>query len=325
MTASTSLPVSRERNPLVQQFRALAIVAVVMIHTLPPGIGQVFVRPFINFAVALFLFLSGYLTRADNADWGAFYRKRVVRVLIPYILWSIIYSWPAIKVGDLLTVVTNVFTSKAMGTLYYMIVYIQLALLTPLLVRLGRSRYQWVGWLVAPATILPLGYGGSLEMLDGNLILSPLWLTYYYLGLLLGNGLMGQNYRLRTVAPLYIVAVLAEMGEGYLWFLAGEDYCGFQLKLTSLLTNTLFLLMVYALLRKGGSGLRSRLVRLTGDYSFGIYLGHMMVIMYFGKYAFYSALTFPLNAAFVLLVSLACCLIGRRLCGPRVSGWLGLR
>ena len=47
-------------------FRAIAIIAVVVIHTTPAGQWQVFCKPFINFAVATFIFLSGYLTKADH-------------------------------------------------------------------------------------------------------------------------------------------------------------------------------------------------------------------------------------------------------------------
>ena len=48
---------------MLQVFRALVVIAVVMIHTTPKGNCQVFCRPFVNFAVATFLFLSGYLTK----------------------------------------------------------------------------------------------------------------------------------------------------------------------------------------------------------------------------------------------------------------------
>ncbi|MEE0236650.1 MAG: hypothetical protein UD961_10885 [Bacteroidales bacterium] len=57
----------KDRN--IQTFRALAIIAVVMIHTTPSGQWQVFCKPFINFAVATFIFLSGYLTKTDNDNW----------------------------------------------------------------------------------------------------------------------------------------------------------------------------------------------------------------------------------------------------------------
>lgn len=87
------------RNNHIQVLRALAIIAVVMIHTTPHGIPQVVCRPFVNFSVATFLFLSGYLTKIENANWFAFYKKRILRVFIPYLIWTIIYSLSSIQNG----------------------------------------------------------------------------------------------------------------------------------------------------------------------------------------------------------------------------------
>ena len=50
----------------IQLVRGIAILAVVLIHSLPDGLIQVFVRPFINFAVPCFLFLSGMLSNAKR-------------------------------------------------------------------------------------------------------------------------------------------------------------------------------------------------------------------------------------------------------------------
>ena len=63
------------KNQKIQIVRAIAIIAVVMIHTCPHGITQVYIRPFINFAVASFLFLSGYLTDVSNISIKQFYKN----------------------------------------------------------------------------------------------------------------------------------------------------------------------------------------------------------------------------------------------------------
>ena len=70
-------------------FRAIAIIAVVMIHTTPAGQWQVFCKRFINFAVATFIFLSGYLTKADNENWLKFYIRRITLKLSPILSSSI--------------------------------------------------------------------------------------------------------------------------------------------------------------------------------------------------------------------------------------------
>ena len=96
-------------------FRAIAIIAVVMIHTTPAGQWQVFCKPFINFAVATFIFLSGYLTKADNENWLKFYVRRITRVLLPYIIWTVIYSIPDIQSSGPSALVKNLLCTAVMG------------------------------------------------------------------------------------------------------------------------------------------------------------------------------------------------------------------
>ena len=139
----------KNKNTKIQILRAIAIIAVVMIHTCPDGIMQVYASPFINFSVATFLFLSGYLTSIDNSDWKSFYKKRIFRVIIPYIIWTLLYT-TASFIGDSINFkkyIINLFSTKAAPTLYYIFVYIQFVLLTPILGKLAKSKYNWIGWL----------------------------------------------------------------------------------------------------------------------------------------------------------------------------------
>ena len=71
----------------IQILRGLAIMGVVLIHNTPEGIAQVIYRPFINYSVGLFLFLSGLLTSYQTLD----YKKRLKKVLISYVIWTMIY------------------------------------------------------------------------------------------------------------------------------------------------------------------------------------------------------------------------------------------
>lgn len=136
-----------EKNQQIQVLRGIAIIAVVMIHTCPLGLSQVYFRPFINFSVALFFFLSGYLTKWDNNDWPSLMRRRVKRVLIPYVIWTVIYSIPNISPYK---VTLNLLTARGAMQLYFIFVYIQLVLLTPFLCKLSKSKYNWICWTVLP-------------------------------------------------------------------------------------------------------------------------------------------------------------------------------
>ena len=315
---------------MVQIFRAFAIIAVVMIHTTPLGNYQVFCRPFINFSVATFLFLSGYLTKIENDNWGAFYKKRIIRVLIPYVIWTVLYTLSSKHLGKL---PANLLTAKAAAPMYYIFVYIQFVLLTPLLGKLATSRYQFLGWFVAPISVIVFKYYWLLTGQELNPYVSLIWgdtclgwFTFYYLGLILGNRIIEKNYSLKTLALLYIFSIVLQIAEGYGWLMLGETNCGTQLKLTSFLTSSLFLLIAYAILKSDRFDIKNKFLRMLGDYSFGIYLCHVMVIKVLSAFVpLYKSIPYPITSAIVILLSFFCCYIGDRVCGKRVSRWVGLR
>ena len=332
MQTPTSKQPKGRKNSIIQIFRAFAIIAVVMIHTTPGEEWQVFCRPFINFSVAAFLFLSGYLTKAANSNWIAFYNKRIFRVLIPYLIWTILYSLSAIKSNGIESLIKNILTAKACVPLYYIFVYIQFVLLTPLLAKLAKSRYQFIGWLIAPTSILIFKYYDLFTSIDYNIFIELFWsdsclgwFTFYYLGLLLGNNIIKRDYSLKSLITLYIISLFIQATEGYIWFLQGEANCGTQLKLSSLLTSTLFLLCIHTILTKGVFNTKNKFLIILGDYSFGIYLCHMMIMRYSRFIPFYSHMPYPINSATIILISLSCCMIGYKIFGKRISGWLGLR
>lgn len=58
------------KDSYIQALRGLAIAAVVLIHCLPESPASVALRPFLNWSVALFLFLSGMLTTEEKVLRG---------------------------------------------------------------------------------------------------------------------------------------------------------------------------------------------------------------------------------------------------------------
>lgn len=69
------------KDIFIQALRGLAIAAVVLIHCLPHHEATIFIRPFLNWGVAMFLFLSGMLsskskfTRGGGSFESAFPRR----------------------------------------------------------------------------------------------------------------------------------------------------------------------------------------------------------------------------------------------------------
>ena len=319
-------------------FRAIAIIAVVMIHTTPAGQWQVFCKPFINFAVATFIFLSGYLTKTDNDNWLKFYIRRIMRVLVPYIIWTVIYSIPDIRSSGPSALVKNLLCANATTTLYYIFVYIQFVLLTPLLGKLAKSPYRQLGWLIAPLSVILFKYipvfgdiqlGKHIELFWNDTCLG--WFTFYYLGLILGNRIIDRQFNIRNLAVLYCASLLLQMAEGYLWFTVDSAGCGSQLKLSSILSSTIFMLIIDCVLERraprgnrGSNEPKSRLLCSIGDYSFGIYLVHMMFLNGLQHLEFYSAIPYPITSLIVLSVSFIFCYISTAVLGKKASRWAGL-
>lgn len=301
-----------------------------MIHTTPLGYYQVLCRPFINFSVATFLFLSGYLTKIDNVNWIAFFKKRIIRVIIPYIIWTVLYTIASRDIGKL---PENLLIAKAAAPMYYIFVYIQFVLLTPLLGKLATSKYQFIGWIVAPISVLIFKYYWLLTGQELNPYLSIIWsdaclgwFTFYYLGLVFGNHIIKREYTLKGSIICYFASILIQILEGYGWFVLGVTNCGTQIKLSSFLTSSIFLLITYTILKEGKCEFKNTFFRTLGDYSFGIYLCHIMVLNILrGFVPFFKSIPYPISSAIVILVSLCCCYVGDKICGDKVSRWLGLR
>lgn len=315
---------SQKRN-IIQVIRAIAIIQVVMAHTCPLGTCQYVFSPVTHICVAIFLFLSGYLTRTENDNWLAFYKKRIIRIGIPYLIWSVLYT----LTDDVSRMTFNILTASAASQLYFLFVYVQCVLLTPLLGRLARSRYHFIIWLIGPVSSVIFTYFQVFHVVDYPPIVRLAWvdsclgmIAYYYLGLILGNRIVVKRFSLRTLTVLFVLSVLVQIAEGYGWHLYGEVESGSTYKLTSQVSNILGLLIIYEVIERRWD-VKSRLLRQIGDYAFGIYFCHIMVMLGLMQIPFYFSLPYLVNSALVLMVSFWACLLVNKLFGPRVSRYLG--
>ena len=311
--------------------RGMAIIAVVMIHATPAGQWQIFCKPFINFAVAAFIFLSGYLTKTDNDNWLKFYTRRISRVLVPYIIWTVIYSIPDIRSAGMSALVKNLLCANATTTLYYIFVYIQFVLLTPLLGKLAKSPYRHLGWLIAPLSVILFKYipvfggieqGKHIQLFWNDACLG--WFTFYYLGLILGNRIIDRKFNVRNLAILYCASLLLQVAEGYLWYKTDPAGCGSQLKLSSILSSSIFILLIYGVLLNRNHQPKSRLLCMIGDYSFGIYLVHMMFLKLFETFDLYKLIPYPINSIVVLAISFIFCYTCSTVFGKKLGRLVGL-
>lgn len=315
------LAINEHNSARIQALRGLAIIAVVFIHTTPSGIVSVFCRPFLNIAVGSFLFLSGLLS--DAKKWKPL--KRLVKILVPYAIWTLAYTViQSYNAPD--WIISNYLHHLAFADsaamMYYVFVYCEFVLLIPLIDKLSKSRFKYLGFIISPLEIIcvrliPIVLGLEVNKYIGIIArLSCLgWFTYFYLGYLLGNGRLSIKSKTGTVAVFWAVSILLQMLEGYWYYSMGAQDCGTQLKLTAVLSGSLFCILAFRYIEAVGSKAPSLLVTL-GDHSFGIYFSHLFIkklLSYIPGYADY--VIYPLSAVILVFLSLGIVMAGHKILG----------
>lgn len=313
-----------KRNIEIQLLRALAIICVVMIHTTPGVKGQLLTRPFTNLSVATFIFLSGYLTSININNIFSFYKRRIIRVFIPYVIWTALYM--IVYKGSFHRFFYYLLTAKIAPQMYFILIYIQLVLISPFLKKIILSKWRWVGWVITPlATILfkylPYFLGiqlkGAVAIFWSNCFLR--YFLYYYLGLLLGNRIIKPKFRTGYLVVLYFISIIIQILESFLWYRLGEAGYASQSKFSVFLTATIFILLAYNFIESKAALKENIIIKLgikIGDYSFGIYLCHMLIKYVLIRYVpLFNQIPFGVNSLIIVLVSLVTVLLGKRMFG----------
>ena len=199
--------------------------------------------------VPLFVVASSYLQFPLHYSSGEFFRRRAVRVLIPFLLWTVVY---ALAWGDptenCKNLVFNFNYSAGHLWFVYMLVglYLLMPLLSPWAERVGKRELQIYLAICAFTTFIPIirdWYSGgfeSLEVIYGvsglpRQALTPFWGeaswnaygTFYYLSGFMGYLLLGLYIRrfvgelswrctLAIAIPCYLVGFAISFG-GFLY------------------------------------------------------------------------------------------------------------
>ncbi|MFO6494191.1 acyltransferase [Hafnia alvei] len=281
-------------------WKGIAIVAVVFIHsfgylsTSPSGSADwyfgIVIRQFINFAVPVFFFISGYLAFSEKYEGTVvFYGKRLKRIVPPYIIWSVIYiSFSLVvlrKAPSIMDVLVSVINGTSIEIGYFVIALIQLILLTPMLYHVKSMRCHLViltlvsiiGFLYTYCTNFysPLN---KFSAFPYSAIPFFVWFIFYQSGFIL------RKYKplISIKLPLYLIAsmlVISIVEAFYLYPYAGYAFSVSQLKISSVGMSLGVCLLVYSTLERFKS--HNALCNM-GLASYGIYLSHIFImrIMY---------------------------------------------
>lgn len=196
----------------LQVIRAIAALAIVLIHVTSGQAavnGTVFaVNQLMRFASPVFVLMAGMVlthveTVRPSPSVGSFYRRRFLKVLVPYAIWSLFYfayeSRYWMYEGDLAGIwhrFTGVFpgqllTGTAFIHLYFILIMVQLYALFPLL---HRWLERHAASLVTAALALSAAMNGLIYLHQLQVLvlpslplpyvtLFPGWLFYFVLGM----------------------------------------------------------------------------------------------------------------------------------------------
>ncbi len=316
------MSLSQIESRRIQAIRGLAIMGVLMSHAVSFCAEEIYVMPWTHSAVGVFLFLSGLLTSGPIEDIRAFYKKRILRVLYPYLIWSVIYT---VLYGNYRAFLWNLLTGQCCSVYYYILVYMELTLLAPFLMKISRSNLYFLPYFVTPISLIIYAYlvqcGRDLGY-PYDLDLFLLWLNFFYFGLRLSG--RESTYRLSGSSRSRTCMLLAAFGfaisleyvEAFHWNQMGfwNVSCSTS-KITSMCTCLALCGLAYLWIHKstmpGTFGNASlNVLSYFGDLSFGIYLTHLLFNYLWGKTNLWEVspfyvrflLSFGASAVFVYLL-----------------------
>ena len=268
------------RNYNYDAVRATAIIFVVMMHSCGRLAEAQDVFAFralnvvlcsvINTAVPMFLMLSGTLLLGRAEPLKVFFKKRISRILLPFLVWSVIFyllRFPPQGLGCIPDYFSKLFCGGIHGVFWFVYTIIGLYLLTPLL----RPAFSLRGvaiWVLGLSLVLFLVHQflpGKIPLAEGIWFPDVRHFMCYAGGFVLVNQLGGKRW-IRWAAPVWFVAFMSAQiitGLAHPVDFPFYIFSGFGL----------FMWMTTWKFRR-----QSKLVTFLSKSSYGIYLCHAAVV-----------------------------------------------
>jgi len=297
-----------------QHLRGLAILGVIAIHTLAyyTSINQVnglvvtaaTLDIFAHFAVPLFVIASGIVLSAkysSSFSKVAFYRKRLVSIIPPYLIFSTLYivlgAWRHNDSPSLGVVLYDYFSGHSFYHLWFIILIIQLYLLFPYLIHAyERYFYKMKLRILLIAIALQISYQvalfGPTPIVNNSLVAAFSdrfflgYIAYFIVGIYVGRNLdfVRKFVRSMPILPIAttvltitgVISITTIIWEGGVQQF--EIFSSLLLYLVFFLTPLLYF-CVFLIFFRWANSTQSKFTRTFGKYSLWIYLIHPLFII----------------------------------------------
>lgn len=304
------------KNNYWQLIRGICILAVILIHTLYLtnsnyiNISNIIFRRLVNFAVALFIFMAGYFTKIDKTS--LFYKKKIIRLLPSLVIWDLIYIIFAYitknnSISFIILVKDFIFSFPGYH-LYYLYVLFQLFIIAPILIKVWKSKFKYIPLFVSflyNIIIFTFGFFFSKSIPLYQYWLFG-WITYYYLGLIIKDIKLPKN-KLLVFGVLFFLII--SISEGILVFVRNNELYSLatsQLAVFNTFYSLFICLLTYNLSKIFSNKIEKNILVKFGNYSFGIYLSHILILNIVKKFFSLVSLNYYIN---IIVVFICTCVI----------------
>ncbi|MBO7149137.1 MAG: acyltransferase, partial [Clostridia bacterium] len=275
-----------------------------------------------QFVTQAFVFLSGlklFIKKRERFDTVSFYLARLKRVLLPYVAWVIIYyayfvgiGWYRFSLSELLHYI--IFGDLA-SHFYFVIIIIQLYLLTPILARLFKVCSPWL--LSIYAFFISLLLGEFLPQILGfispeiafayNDRLFTTYLFYFVIGAAVGTSYEQVKAVLRRAGTsVYTAFVLFALFDLVLSYLSSCGriylYWGYSLHF-AYCVSAIAAFLCFAVGFAEKHPIPCSFIRLSDASSYMLYLSHILVI-FMSRYFIIDRLSNDIGVRFVITLTI---------------------
>ena len=269
------------RRPEVDWIKAVALVTVVFIHSLPPFFAQsvtpveLWLGELARFAVPGFLFASGFLYASAGSRSGvSTMGRRLKRLLVPYFLFSVLAQFHPVEAPTDFSFVQNLLAGAALGEYYYIFVIFWMILAVPLFERIPRAAFPG---LVLVALLLQWGMetGFLVTLTPFWSIRNPIrWVATFLMGWWVFENRASIQRAIAAHRAAWLGSLLAIWGAGAI---------GVWTVSPGLARATVVWVEIYASLAilfvaSVGTGSAPRVVRWLSDVSYSVYLSHLFFV-----------------------------------------------
>lgn len=291
----------------IDYLRAIAIIAVLIIHTTDETVelkqltgltfSAIYIEELVRFAVPMFVFISGFVLYnkyKSELPMKEFYKKRFMIILIPYLIFSVIYYVVNAHLGLLPTItfnllITSIFNFNAAGHFWYIRLILTFYIFYPAIIAYYEIIKEYFGSYTFPAlslSILIMYFLGSFIPSFGFALDTPFkFLIYFFFGIYVNDNYkqIRQSLERLSLKMVILLSFLIISLPFFSMFLYVDQRCNTQFSQSipyyyqlTLISNhiqhiCIFILCMYLILQ---FNYRIPVLQKIGEYSYGIYLVH---------------------------------------------------